>query len=60
MHSYPQNDTFLDHNLKLDRMIDMHLKYDNMPTNGIFNALICINNHVNSYISCMLSVLITR
>ena len=27
-------------------MIDMHSKYDNMHTNGMFNALICINNHV--------------
>ena len=36
-------------------MLDMHSKYDNMNTNGIFNALICINNHVNSCIKCMLS-----
>ena len=56
MHNYPQNDTFLDHNLKLHKMIDMHLKYDNMLTNGIFNALICINNHVNSIINYMLSL----
>ena len=27
-------------------MIKMHLKYDNMHTNGMFYALICINNHV--------------
>ena len=35
-------------------MIDMHLKYDNMNTSRIFNALICINNHVNSCINCIL------
>ena len=54
MHNYPQNAIFLDHNLKLHKMIDMHLNYDNMHTNGIFNALIYINNHVNSCINCML------
>ena len=27
-------------------MIDMHSKYDNMHKNGMFYALICINNHV--------------
>ena len=37
-------------------MIDMHSKYDNMDTNGIFNTLICINNHVNSYINYILSL----
>ena len=36
-------------------MIDMKSKYDNMHTNGIFNALNCINNHVNPCINCMLS-----
>ena len=36
-------------------MIEMDSKYDNMHTNGIFNALNCINNHVNSYINFMLS-----
>ena len=55
MYNYAQNDTFLDHNLKLHKMIDMRSKYDNMQTNGIFNASICINNHVNSCINCMLS-----
>ena len=44
-------------NLKLHEMIDMHSKYDKMHTNGIFNSLICINNHVNSYINYMLSQL---
>ena len=34
----------------------MHSNYDNMSTNGIFNVLICINNHVNSYINYMLLV----
>ena len=38
---------FLGHNLKLHEMIDMLSKYDNMHTNGIFNVLIGINNHVN-------------
>ena len=33
-------------NLKLHEMIEMHSKYDNMHTNGMFYALICINNHV--------------
>ena len=55
MHDYPQNTIFLDHYLKLHKMIDMQLKYDNMHTNGIFNALICVNNHVNSCINCILS-----
>ena len=36
-------------------MIEMYLKYDNMHTNKIFNALIFINNHVNSCKNCMLS-----
>ena len=27
-------------------MIDMHSKYDNMYKNGMFYALICINNHI--------------
>ena len=55
MHNYPQNDTFLDHNLKLHKMIEMHSKYDNMHTNKIFNALICNNDHVNSCANFMLS-----
>ena len=55
MHNYPQNDIFLYHNLKLHKMIEMHSKFDNMHTNRIFNALICINNHVNSCTNCMLS-----
>ena len=35
-------------------MIRMHSKYDNMHMNGIFYALICINNHVITSISYML------
>ena len=27
-------------------MIDVHSKYDDMYKNGIFYALICINNHI--------------
>ena len=56
MHNNPEKDVFLDHNLKLHKMIDMYSKYDNMYTNGIYNAFICINNHVNSFINCMLSI----
>ena len=36
-------------------MIEIYLKYDNMHTFGIINALNCINNHVNSCINSMLS-----
>ena len=56
MHNYPQNDIFLDYNLKLHKMIEMYLKDDNMHTSGIFNALICINNHLNLCTNCMLSI----
>ena len=41
--------------LNLHRMINMHSKYDTMHRNGIFYALIFINNHVITSISCMLS-----
>ena len=41
--------------MKLCKMIEIYLKYDNMHTNRIINAFICINNHVNSFIKCMLS-----
>ena len=37
-------------------MMNMRSKYDNMHMNGMLNALICINNHVNTIISFMLSV----
>ena len=56
MHNYPLKDIFLDHNLKLHKIIEMHSKYDNMNTNGIFNDLNYINNHVNSCIGFMLSM----
>ena len=58
MHNYLQNAIFLDHNLKVYKKIEMHSKYDNMHTNRIFNALNCINNHVNSCKNCMLSGII--
>ena len=38
-------------------MIDMYSKYDNMYKNGMFDAFICINNHVIIYINCMLSII---
>ena len=38
-------------------MIDMHSKYDNMHNNGIFYALICINNHIIKCINYMLSTI---
>ena len=41
--------------MKLFKMIEMYLKYDDMYTNVILNAFICINNHINSCIKCMLS-----
>ena len=47
MHNYPQIAIFLDHNLKLHKMIEMHSKYDNMHTNRIFNALNRITNNIN-------------
>ena len=37
MYNYPQNAIFLDHNLKLHKMIEMHSKYDIMHKNTIFN-----------------------
>ena len=42
--------------MKLYKMIEIYLKYDNMHTFGIINAFICINNHVNSCINSMLSI----
>ena len=35
--------------MKLRKMLEIYLKYDNMHTIVIINAFICINNHVNSY-----------
>ena len=40
--------------MKLCKMIEIYLKYDNIHTIGVINAFICINNHVNSCIKCML------
>ena len=42
----------------IPKMIDVHLKYDTMHTNGIFTVLNFINNHINSFINCMLSPII--
>ena len=55
-HNYPLNDVFLDHNIKLCKIIEIYLKYDNMHTIRTINAFICINNHVNSCINNMLSI----
>ena len=43
-------------NLKLHRMMNMHSKCENMQGNGMFNALIYINSHVNTSKSFMLSI----
>ena len=48
---------FLDHNMKLYKMIEIYLKYDNMHIFGMINAFICINNHVISCINSMLSII---
>ena len=37
-------------------MIEMHSKYDKMHKNGMFYALICINNHIFACLDCMLLV----
>ena len=37
-------------------MIDIHSKHDNMHKNGIFYALIFINNHIITSIDGMLSL----
>ena len=42
--------------MQLCKMIEIYLKYDNMHKIGAINALICINNHVNSCINSRLSV----
>ena len=42
--------------MKLLKMIEMYLKYDNMHTNRIFTVFICTNNHVNSCTNYILSV----
>ena len=38
-------------------MIDMRSKYDNMHKNGIFYALICINNHIVACVNYVLSII---
>ena len=43
--------------MKLHKMIEIYLKYDNLHTNRVFNALNFINNHVNSCTNFMLSVI---
>ena len=42
--------------MKLCKMIEIYLKYDNMYTIRIINAFIWINNHINSCINSMLSI----
>ena len=42
--------------MKLYKMIEIYLKYDNMHIFGVINAFICINNHVNSCINSMLLI----
>ena len=41
--------------MKLYKMIEIYLIYDNMHRIRTINAFICINNHVNSCINSMLS-----
>ena len=41
--------------MKLCKMIEIYLKYDNMNTIKTINDFICINNHVNLCLNSMLS-----
>ena len=50
----PKIYSFWDYNLNFHRKIDMHSKYDNMHKNGMFYALIYINNNIITCINCML------
>ena len=59
MHDYPKNNAFWDYNLKLHGRMNMHSKYDNVHKNGMFYALIWINNHVIIIINFILSPLVT-
>ena len=34
----------------------MHSKYDNIHKNGMFKALMCINNHIIVGVNCTLSM----
>ena len=45
--------------MKLCKMIEIYLKYDNMHIIGTISAFICINNHINSCIKCMLSIILS-
>ena len=56
MHNYPSNSVLWEYNLKLLEMIEMHSKYDIIHENGIFYAIICINNHIIVFINCVLSM----
>ena len=38
-------------------MLDMHSKYDNRHKNGMFYALIYINNQIIACVNCMLSAM---
>ena len=51
-----KNSTFLDYNFNFHRMINIHSKYGNLHKNGVFYALICINNHIITCIDYMLLV----
>ena len=42
--------------MKLCKMIEIYLKYDNMHIIRTINAFICINKHINSCINNMLSL----
>ena len=46
--------------MKLYKMIEIYLKYDNMHIFGMINAFICINNHVISCINSMLLEITTK
>ena len=50
----PKNSAFLYYNVDFHIMIDIHSKYDNMHKNGMFYALIYINNHIITFINFIL------
>ena len=41
--------------MKLCKMIEIYLQYENMHTIRTINVFICITNHINSCINSMLS-----
>ena len=43
--------------MKLYKMIEIYLKHDNMHRSRTINTFICSNNHVNSCINRMLSLM---